>query len=433
MKKIACLWILLCPLWNKAQERGKERPLELGAYLQEIKCTKLLNSTAASMNSTDYRDKLLVLDFWATWCGACIREFPRLDSLQHRYSDKLRVWLVSSPGNDPEEKIRRFFSERRNAAGKKMDLPVIYGEGLLDQLFPHQAIPHSVWIYKGKFYAVTRPGELSAENIEQLFAGGRPVLENIAPELSFDPACSLQEQGWPLPVMHQDKNSLLAAYVPGAGVKAGTTPPSAGMARRYYVNMPLMALVAQAWPQVPANRILPLQGMEAELSTVHNTGWKQQHWFSFEYRFPAGIPEAQRQCMLQAYLQDAFQICIQTEKRVVPCYAVICTGDGPRQIPSATDTAFTRQLNGNWSMHNQPVTALLTRLNYQSPGKPLVPVVLDETGGNRLYSMEFPFPDLQDLSCIKEVLRQQGLDIIPVKRELEFLTIRPAFHYQKSN
>src|SRR5690606_22197853 len=30
----------------------------------------------------DYRDrKLIILDFWATWCGSCIKNFPKLDSL----------------------------------------------------------------------------------------------------------------------------------------------------------------------------------------------------------------------------------------------------------------------------------------------------------------------------------------------------------------
>jgi thiol-disulfide isomerase/thioredoxin len=36
-----------------------------------------------------FNGKLMILDFWATWCGACISKFPKLDSLQKKYADKL--------------------------------------------------------------------------------------------------------------------------------------------------------------------------------------------------------------------------------------------------------------------------------------------------------------------------------------------------------
>jgi thiol-disulfide isomerase/thioredoxin len=39
--------------------------------------------------------KVVVLDFWATYCKPCLKEFPRLQSLQDRYSGKVSVVGVS--------------------------------------------------------------------------------------------------------------------------------------------------------------------------------------------------------------------------------------------------------------------------------------------------------------------------------------------------
>ena len=35
----------------------------------------------------DYRGKVVVLDFWATWCGPCVGSFPNVAKLQERYAD----------------------------------------------------------------------------------------------------------------------------------------------------------------------------------------------------------------------------------------------------------------------------------------------------------------------------------------------------------
>lgn len=48
------------------------------------------------------KGKVLVLNFWATWCGPCVAEFPELVALDAKYRDK-GVKLVGITADDPED------------------------------------------------------------------------------------------------------------------------------------------------------------------------------------------------------------------------------------------------------------------------------------------------------------------------------------------
>lgn len=94
---------------------------------------------------SDYKGKVILLDFWATWCGPCKYEIPAFVELQEQYGAQgLQVLGVSV--DDTVDKLGPF------AEQFKMNYPVLQGLGhddLQEAYGPIWGIPVSVLISRG--------------------------------------------------------------------------------------------------------------------------------------------------------------------------------------------------------------------------------------------------------------------------------------------
>jgi thiol-disulfide isomerase/thioredoxin len=64
------------------------------------------------LSSNDWRGKVVLVNFWATWCPPCRAEIPDLITLQNKYKDKLVV-LGISEDDGPVEDVKRFVAEQK--------------------------------------------------------------------------------------------------------------------------------------------------------------------------------------------------------------------------------------------------------------------------------------------------------------------------------
>ena len=107
----------------------------------------------ADVRLTDFKGKVILLNYWATWCGPCKVEIPDLIALQDQYRDSGLVVLGVSQDDDPET-LRSF------AATNKMNYPVLVGRDqpeLLDAQGPLWGLPTS--------YVIGRDGSICTRHV----------------------------------------------------------------------------------------------------------------------------------------------------------------------------------------------------------------------------------------------------------------------------
>jgi len=68
-----------------------------------LAATPVLGSAADTFKLSDYQGKVVVLDFWASWCVPCRRSFPWMNEMQNKYADEGLVIIAVNLDNQVSE------------------------------------------------------------------------------------------------------------------------------------------------------------------------------------------------------------------------------------------------------------------------------------------------------------------------------------------
>lgn len=164
---------LFCTATVKAQTQENQityKTLKIGQKLPEV-TYPVRNYKSSKVNLADFEARLIIIDFWATWCTACIINFPKMEQLQNQYKDQVQFLKVTY---QPDSIVLPFLKK----LGKASLIPEINDDKILHQLFPHEYLPHYVWIdQSGTLIATTSAEQVTAENIDKVLSNGASALK----------------------------------------------------------------------------------------------------------------------------------------------------------------------------------------------------------------------------------------------------------------
>ena len=110
-----------------------------------------------------FKGKVVILDFWATWCGPCKVEIPHFIEFQEKYGPK-GLQIVGVSVDDPVDKLVPYVKEMG------MNYPVLQGLGhddVQDAYGPIMGIPVSVMISRDGKVCATHTGLTSKDVFEK--------------------------------------------------------------------------------------------------------------------------------------------------------------------------------------------------------------------------------------------------------------------------
>lgn len=108
-KLFICIAVVLLYSCNKDNTALNETEAQIGSKVPNLKFKELLNDPSSQSSLYDYTEDFVILDFWATWCGPCLSEFPKMSELQKLYPNKLKIIAVTDEG---PERIKSFLKNR---------------------------------------------------------------------------------------------------------------------------------------------------------------------------------------------------------------------------------------------------------------------------------------------------------------------------------
>ncbi|HLT42875.1 MAG TPA: TlpA disulfide reductase family protein, partial [Sphingobacteriaceae bacterium] len=269
----------------------------------------------------DYKNKLIIIDFWATWCLGCIPPLQKLDTIQKELADDLVIIPVT---NDNRQKADEFIK------GRRWKLPTVVNNSILQEYFPHKYIPHYVWVnHEGRIEAITGAEAVNRANIKAVIEGRNLDVPNKNDLLSFDFKKPLFIDGNGGDGNSIKYRSLFSEPIPGLFQTTSNVISDTinNTSRIYAINCRAMMLYSLAYQKLqsfPSGRIvyeIKDSAKRALFLSSKDGQSSKNHLFTYELITPLNSSEKVMERVADD-LEHFFGLRTRFEKRLVDCYVL---------------------------------------------------------------------------------------------------------------
>jgi len=391
--------------------------LKIGDTIPETLWNTLLQVTnhpsgKDEITLNDYRDKkLIILDFWATWCGSCLEKLPAFHRLVMEHPD-IGLLPVTHESN---EKVENLFTSTRNEGLKELwnSFVSVTLDTVLNRYFPHQSVPFVVFIKEGKVFGF--PPSLL---IDYSFLT-KSISANKLPIKRSDPISSCNGHNFSSMQGFREE-----------GVSAGITTDSiAQTIKMHFTNYPIARLyqLTGLFDRVFSSSGLVLADHnigidlnytdQAKQSNPRYLDWYRKNLFSYQVEVPSVHTVQDLKMRMKTDLDFFLGVRSQIVKKEIDVLVLRFSGDIRHLRSKALAGKLVTNAEYNYIQRCR-ITDVIDLLKPLISGIP----ILDETGITGWIDVDLP-RDCSDLEAMKAVLQRQGLVFYRCQRPMDVLLL----------
>lgn len=381
-----------------------------------------------TIHLSEYKEKLIILDFWATWCSTCLESFPKIAELNRKFKDELVILPVNGKyTKDTRSRVEKVFDRFYQRTGYKLDLPYIWEDSTLSQLFEHVTIPHLVWLdAQGEVLTFTHAGELNEVNIERYLQTKElpKYVKNDMP--SFVKELPLSKQLEFKDLGHGLQQSTFTGYIEGIGTESGNYYHTDGYAMFRVTNYPLYYLFTISNSEILSDMKNSQIVFDKRLSTEFAQEYRSPNAYDaycFELVSTDSISPKIAMKSLQSKLNEYFQVTLKKISKEVPILTVKDSKEVQRLRSRHSLSEIQYHNDGKVKrMQRHMLGALLEYLSTE--GK----IYIDDSNLTRSDRLDIDIPDTLNLDNKNDIinfLRSLGLEVSETFGAVEFAVFEP--------
>ena len=417
MKNIFCrgFMSLAFTLVAAAISLAQTKPLKIGENLPENVWStplQLVNHPQKTITLNQDKDKLILLDFWNTWCSSCLLNFPKMEELQKQFGDKIKILAVS---NQDRLVLEKFFASKNGQRYK--NVVSVAGDKMFHQLFPHKGVPYIIWIKDGKLLNTTDGAQVTEKTIKEVLGGENSSLQTVV-QMSRDRPLMLSEN------FDNEKDLSMISYslfakgrIRGMGFGSGFHRSGQIVYGRQFTNFSFWEIASAI-----ANEIFQKQNQsfneKRRIIEFKNSEGRVEgkSLYNYEYIVPQSKADSLYPLMLENLSRFADYKTI-IEKRKVKCLVLKRTSTVDKLKTKGSEMSFLFSLSKT-NLQNTSLYALVNSLN----AVPTISLpIVDETGYPN--NIDLTMGAISDLNSIRKELMRYDLDLVEAERVLDMLVI----------
>ncbi|WP_234111084.1 TlpA family protein disulfide reductase [Chryseobacterium sp. R2A-55] len=404
---------------------SQNKSLKIGEPIPESLWTtplEAVNHPQKTITLAPDKDRLILIDFWATWCSSCLTNFPKMEELQQKMDGKIRILPVT---DQDRETVQKFFTSKNGQ--KYSHIRSVIADKKIKQLFPHNAIPYVIWIQDGKVINTTDGEQVTEQSLTEILEGQKSSLQTVIPMDRSRPFMLSENFGL-------EKEAVLESYSMITHGRVRASPPGmvyrskdGTITGRLFSNMLLMniyrvigiELFRKSNDNFNSKRIVNLLKNPDAISfnTEKETEIANEKLYSFDFISPVSEVGTLYEDMLKA-LNKATPYVASIRTEAVKCLVL-------QKIPSGNSTA----LKNSGPVKNMPnssaagkkftTTDLLRNLNANSRVTPLP--VIDQSGTEQ--NLRIDFSAYSDWNALNKPLSEYNLSLVETECHLPMMII----------